>query len=241
MIELNLLPDVKQEFIRTQAQKKLVISLMIIVSMGAAAVVLLLIFYVYVAQPGLRQLVNNDIENKITEINKKKGQLTTNLTIQNQLASVTKLHEDKGAYDRFFDYFRSLNPEVPNNISISQATVDTTTTTIHLDASAKNFQAVAVFQDTLRNAELKYYDPVDEKDQKVPLFSEVTISEAGLGQDSKGTPIVSFKVALIYDSSAFSWTVRNPAVTVPNKTTTPSAAQVSVFADNPIKKEEGVQ
>ncbi len=241
MIELNLLPDVKQEFIRTQAQKKIVISLMIVVSIIAAAAVLLLVFYVYIAQPGFSSIIKADIEKKTTEIDKKKGQLTTNLTIQNQLTSITQLHESKGAYDRFFDYLRSINPAAPNNISVSQATIDTITNTVSMDATAKDFHAIAVFQDTLKNAELKYYDPEAQKEQKVPLFLNANISEAGLGQDSKGLAIATFKVALSYDVNAFSWPVKNPVVVVPNKSTTPSASQVSIFSDNRPVKKEGTQ
>lgn len=239
MIELNLLPDVKQEFIRTQAQKRLIISSMIIVSMVAAGIVVLMVFFVFVAQPGLRLLVDNDVKNKTAELNKNKN-LTRNLTIQNQLASVTQLHEDKGVYERFFDYFKGLNPETPNNISISQATIDPTSGTILLEASGKNFQAVAVFQDTLKNAELKYSDPDSKDEKKVPLFSEISISEAGLGQDSQGVQVASFKAALTYDPNAFAWAINNPSVTVPNKSTTPSASQVSVFSATP-PKQEGVE
>ncbi len=242
MIELNLLPDVKQEFIRTQAQKRVVISLMVVISIAAAALVLLLVFYVYIAQPGFQTIINNDIKDKAAEIDKKKGELTTNLTIQNQLTSITQLHEGKGVYSRFFDYLRSLNPEVPNNIKVSQATIDTTSNTILVDATAKDFHAAAVFQDTLKNAELKYYDPETEKNVEVPLFSQSDISEAGIGQDEKGASIVSFKVALVYEVNAFSWTIKSPVVTVPNKSTTPSASQVSIFADSrPVKKEGGTQ
>jgi hypothetical protein len=238
MIELNLLPDVKQEFIRIQAQKKLIISSMIVVSIAAAGVVLLMVFFVFVAQPGLRLLVDNDVKSKTAELNKNKN-LTRNLTIQNQLTAITQLHEDKGVYERFFDYFKSLNPETPNNISISQATLDPVTGIISLEASAKNFQAIAVFQDTLKNAELKYIDPSTKQSEKVSLFSAISISEAGLGQDGQGVQVASFKAALTYDPNAFAWAVTNPVVTVPNKSTTPSASQVSVFSATPPVKKEG--
>lgn len=237
MIELNLLPDVKQEFIRTQAQKKLIISSMVILSIISGGIIILLAFFVYVAQPGIKSLIDNDIKDKTNTLNKNKN-LTRDLTIQNQLTSITQLHEDKGVYDRFFEYFTSLNPEVPNNISISQATVDPPTSTITIDATAKDFHAIAVFQDTLKNAGLTYIDAGSSQEQKVSLFSDILISEAGLGLDSQGSQTASFKVTLIYDPNAFAWTISNPIVTVPNKSTTPSASQVSVFSDKPVKKQE---
>lgn len=238
MIELNLLPDVKQEFIRTQAQKKLVISSMVILSLAAAGIVALLILYVFVAQPGFKLLLDNDIKAKSAELSQNKN-LTRDLTIQNQLNSITKLHEDKGVYDRFFDYFKNLNPEAPNNISISRAIVDAPLGTIALEGTARDFQAIAVFQDTLKNAQLSYVDSGNGEDQKTALFSDIAISEAGISQNGQGVQTASFKATLTYEPNAFAWSVENPNVTVPNKSTTPSASQVSVFSANPVKKEEG--
>ena len=234
MIEVNLLPDVKQEFLRTQAQKRLVVSGMILISIVSGILVVLLIFVAYVVQPGLRLLAEGDIKTKSSQLEGDKN-LPRDLTIQNQLATITQLHEQKGVYDRFFDYFTSLNPEVPNNISISDATIDAVGGTISIEASAANYQAIAVFQDTLKNAELNYVDS-DGNSQQTPLFTDISISDAGLGQDSKGNEIASFNAALTYDPNAFSWTAQNPSVSVPNKSTTPSASQVSVFSATPAKK-----
>lgn len=237
MIELNLLPDVKQEFIRTQRQKRLIISLMILVSIISAAVVLLLVFFVYAAQPGIQLLIDNDIKDKASVLSKDKN-LPRDLTIQNQLTTLTQLHEDKGVYDRLFDYLKNLNPETPNNISISNATLDATAGAIVLEATAKDYQAIAVFQDTLKNAKLNYREPDADKTTKVPLFSEILITDAALGQNSTGVRIASFKATLTYDSNAFAWAVKSPSVVVPNESTTPSAARVSVFSATPPPKKE---
>ena len=241
MIELNLLPDVKQEFIRTQRQKRLVISLMILVSIISAAVVLLLAFFVYAAQPAVQLLIDNDIKDKAATLTKNKN-LPRDLTIQNQLTAITKLHESKGVYDRLFDYLKNLNPSAPNNISISSATLDATTGTVTLEATAKDYQAIAVFQDTLKNAKLNYRESGNDETQKTPLFSGILISEAALGQNSTGLRIASFKATLTYEPNAFAWAVNSPNVSIPNESTTPSAARVSVFSETPAPpKKEGTQ
>ncbi len=240
MIELNLLPDVKQEFVRTQRLKRTVVAGAILVSIVAIGLTLLAVFYVYVVQPGRDYLVDQDIKNKAADLKKDKN-LTRNLTIQNQLVTITQLHQQKGDFSRLFDYLKTLNPQEPNNISISQATIDTAEGTISLEASAKDFPAVSVFQDTLNNAQLSYVDPNDSSQKKVPLFSDVQISEVGLGQDSSGAQVTSFKALLTYQPEAFSWDVSKPTVSVPNENTTPSASRVNVFADKPLKKPEGVQ
>ncbi len=237
MIELNLLPDVKQEFIRAQRLKRVIISLMVLISAGAIGVVVLIGFYVYIAQPVRGRFVDGDIK-KYSEQLKKNKNLTRDLTIQNQLATVTKLHQDKGVYDRLIDFLKTLNPVEPNNISITKARLDSTTGLLSIEASASNYQAIAVFNDTLKNASLSYTDNETNESKKVPLFSTVQITETSLGQDSAGAQVAAFKVALIYDPNAFSWNIRNPVVIVPSENTTPSATRVSVFADNPLKLEE---
>lgn len=238
MIELNLLPDVKQEFVHARRQKRLVIATMVLVSIAAAAAVALLLFYAYGVQNVRQKLADDAITTKSKDLKTKKD-LVRDLTIQNQLSSLTQLHETKGVYGRLFDYLKVLNPEAPNNISISKVTVDTVTGTLLVEASAKDYQAVTVFKDTLQNAQLEYVDPEsDSKDKvKTPLFTAVDIGDTGIGKDSSGNQVASFKVTLTYDSNAFAWTVKDPSIKVPNKKTNQSAGNVSVFADSPIKKE----
>lgn len=238
MIELNLLPDVKQEFVHARRQKRLVIATMILISMVAAAVVALLLFYAYGVQNVRQKFADDAITAKSKELNGKKD-LVRDLTIQNQLSSLTQLHETKGVYGRLFDYLKVLNPEAPNNISISKVTVDTATGTLLVEASAKDYQAVTVFKDTLQNAQLVYTDPnSDSKDKvKTPLFTIVDIGNTGIGKDSSGKQVASFKATLTYDSNAFDWTVKNSSIKVPNKKTNQSASNVSVFADTAVKKE----
>lgn len=233
MIEINLLPDIKQQFIRAQRLKKLIITLMILIIAAALAIVLLLVFYVYIAQP-VRQKFADDSIKKYAQQLKGNKDLTRDLTLQQQLSTITPLHEDKGSYDRLIDYLKTLNPQAPNNISISKAQLDSEAGTISLEASAKNFQAIAIFNDTVKNAKLQYSD--SSGDQKIPLFSSVVVSDTSLGQDSSGQQVAAFKALLTYDPAAFDWTVTDPIVTIPNENTTPSAKRVSVFADKPLKE-----
>lgn len=241
MIELNLLPDVKQEFVHAKRQKRLVVSVMVLTSIVSVGVVVLLGFYAYIGQNVRQGLANSAIESKSKELKAKKN-IVRDLTIQNQLSSITKLHEQKPVYGRLFDYLKTLNPETPNNVSISKVNITPTedgTNELQIEASAKDYQAITVFKDTLENAQVQYVDPEsDTKDKvKAPLFSSVVISDTGIGKDSSGNQVASFKVALQYDPNAFAWTVKNPTVTVPNKKTNQSAS--NVFADAPVKKEGG--
>ncbi|MBI3494567.1 hypothetical protein HY004_01095 [Candidatus Saccharibacteria bacterium] len=240
MIELNLLPDIKQEFVHAKRQKRLVIVFMILISLGSIAVVVLLGLYAYAAQPVRQNFADGDIKKLSKELEDKKN-LVRDLTIQNQITTINELHAGKAVYGRLFDYLKTLNPEQPNNVSISKVTATTVDGkgAILLEASAKDYQAVAVFKDTLQNAMVQYKDPETGETVKARLFIEPpVISDTGIGQDSKGNQVASFKAALIYEPNAFAWTVHNPKVTVPNKKTNQSASNVPLFADAPVKTAE---
>lgn len=241
MIELNLLPDIKQEFVAARRQKRVVVVTMVLTSIVSVGVVVLLGFYAFVGQNVRQALANEAIKSKSKELKAKKD-IVRDLTIQNQLSSITQLHEQKPVYERLFDYLKILNPETPNNISISKVTITPTEdgdNALLIEASAKDYQAITVFKDTLENAQLEYVDPEedDKQTQKIKLFSSVVISDTGIGKDSSGKQVASFKATLLYEANAFAWNVTNSSVRVPNKKTNQSAS--NVFADAPVKQEGG--
>ncbi len=239
MIELNLLPDIKQEFVHAKRQKRVVIVAMILTSAASIGLVALLAFYAYIAQPVRQNIADSNISKLDKDLNKKKD-LVRNLTIQNQLKSINELHETKGVYGRLFGYLKSLNPEAPNNVSISKATVDTIEGTILIEASAKDYPAVVVFKDTLENAKIEYIDPQGDskKKQTTRLFPEVTVSDPGITQNNTGQQVTAFKVTLLYEPLAFDWTLKDPTIKIPKQKTNQSANRVSVFSNAPVQKEE---
>lgn len=241
MIELNLLPDIKQEFVQARRQKRLVVASMFLLSLASIAVVVLLAFYAFAGQTLRQQLADDDIKKYSKQLNEKDN-LVRDLTIQNQLASITELHKTKGEYGRIFDYLKMLNPGAPNDVKIFKAVFDTTTGIISIEASAKDFKAITVFKDTLQNAEIQYRDPEDyNKRKETPMFTGITISDAGLGKDSSGNQVASFKAQVVYDPIAFDWTIKSPVLKVPQEKTNQSASRVSVFADTPPAIEQGAQ
>lgn len=240
MIELNLLPDIKQEFVHAKRQKRIVIVAMILTSAAAIGIVAVLGFYAYVGQLVRQNLADGEIKDLSGKLQKKKN-LVQNLTVQNQLASIQQLHESKGVYGRLFEYLKILNPETPNNVSISKVSVDSITGTVALEASAKDYPAVTVFKDTLENAKLSYVDPETKEKVEPKLFTEVIISSPTLAQDSAGQQVTAFKVNLTYEPAAFSWTIPKISLKVPKLKTNQSAKGVSVFADKAPAIEGGAQ
>lgn len=232
MIELNLLPDVKQDYVRAQRLKRVIISSMILLSLVSVGVTAVLGFYVKVGQPIRQKLADDDIADKAKQLKENKN-LTRNLTLQNQLSSINQLHEQKTVLSRWLDFLSQLNPTEPNNATMSSLAIDSLQNTITFDATVKDYKAIAVLSDTLQNAQVSYIDKDGEK-QKKPLFTEIAMSQPGASKSSEGKQTASAKFTLAYEPEAVAWTTKNPTVSVPNKNTTPSASRVSIFSDKPI-------
>lgn len=101
MIEINLLPDVKQEVIRARKNRNLVATWSTIVASVAATVVLLLIIVVFVAQPLLTYSQNLRIDSDFNRYKNYPGAVSL-LTIQKQLNNLDDLHAKKAITSRVF-------------------------------------------------------------------------------------------------------------------------------------------
>ncbi|HEX4662000.1 MAG TPA: hypothetical protein VH144_00110 [Candidatus Saccharimonadales bacterium] len=221
MIQLNLLPDIKKEFIRAQRARNTVISSSILTVIVAVGVTVLAFLYVVFGQQLQFVLVNNDIT---SQSNKLKGisDLGKYLTIQNQLSALPTLHNNKTIYSRLFDYLPTLNPSAPNSMTLSSLQIDETQQTVLFTGTSQTFEALNVFKDTLQNAEISYQNSGDMT--KTKLFSKVIVEAATLGRTNNAL-LVNFSVRATYDPNAFASTSTNVTINVPNIQTTQSVLQ----------------
>lgn len=233
MIELNLLPDVKREFVRAQRLRRQIIALMIFVSLVATGLVVLIALYVYGAQLALGAVLDSNIQNKAEELAQVED-LDNYLTIQNQLAALPELHDGKMIYSRLFDYLPVLNPATPNEIRLSQLNVEQETGSITIVGNAVDYRAVTVFENTLQNAQLSFNEYGSEEQRSEPLVQNVSIDEVGLSEDVNGNRVVTFRATVDMNPAAFDRNNENTQVSVPNRNTTQSAQGVplQVFGDS---------
>lgn len=232
MIEINLLPEVKKEFVRTQRTKRTIISGIVLVSIASVALVGLLASYAFVGLPALQAQADGDI-NSIAKSLKADKNLTRNLTLQNQLSILPELHAQKGDYTPLFDIMKSLNPAAPNNVTISKLTIDAVNNTISIEGRTKDYNGIGVFRDTIKSATVAYTlrdaDGETESKKGLQLFSDVVFTDVGLGKTDTGQQIASFTVNATYDADVFSVLASNRKVTVPKQKTSPSTENVSLF------------
>lgn len=235
MIRLNLLPDVKLEYIRTKRVQARVISIATIVTIAVAALVVLLGLWVFGGQAIQKAYLTDQIK-KNGEKLKSIPDIEKYLTVQNQLANITALHEGKNDFSRLLTYLPILNPSSPNNVTITNVELASGDlgNTLVLQGEVKDYTGLTTFRDTLLNAQLE----ADEVEAG-KLFEAVVVSNSALEASSNGGAVVSFRIETTYNPNAFLSSVKNPKVSVPTKTTTQSAQSTpNVFGQSSVQREE---
>ncbi|MEO6513202.1 MAG: PilN domain-containing protein [Candidatus Saccharimonadales bacterium] len=158
MIQFNLLPDVKLEYIKTERTKRMVIGFSLLASAVSLAIFVFLVLTVDVAQKAYISGLTNEIKEKGTTLQQTPN-LSKMLTVQNQLRQLTGLHEAKPASSRMFDYLSQLTP---TNVSIAQMSLDLTAKTVVITGEATNIEAVNAFVDGLKFTTYKTSDGTQE-------------------------------------------------------------------------------
>lgn len=223
MIQLNLLPDLKKQFIKSQKTKSLVISTSILVTIGAAGLSALLFIYVTFLQQLQINLATDDIKQKESEL-KRITDIDKYLTVQAQLAALPTLHNAKGSYDRLFTFLNVLNPSAPNNVNLSNLQLSTDTRSIIFTGTTATFETLNVFVDTLKNAEVSYKAGGQGEPQKEKMFSQVLIQTSGFSHVGSKN-LVSFTIKTVYSPNGFDVQNTEVSATVPSITTTQSVTQ----------------
>lgn len=223
MIQLNLLPDLKKEFIKSQKTKGVVISASILVTIGAIGLSALLFVYVTFLQQLQINLATDDIKQKETQLSSVQD-VSKYLTIQAQLAALPDLHNGKGSYSRLFDFLGVINPGPPNNVSLSNLQLSTLDKTITVSGTTASFETLNVFVDTLKHAEVSYKVNGQGETVTNKMFTQVLVQTSGLGHVGANN-VVSFAIKTVYNQSVFDVQNTGMVAKVPNITTTQSVTQ----------------
>lgn len=209
--QLNLLPDVKLEYIKAQRSRQLVISASVLVTAAAIVLVLLLLSVDGLQKKHLSDL-NNDIKNESSQLQGEPN-ISRILTIQNQLNSLTALHQGKPAASRLFAY---LNEITPSSVDITDFNIDFTQKTATISGTSANLANVNKYVDTLKNTTYK-----DGDNSSSPLaFSNVVLSSFSLNTGSQDpNQAADYTINLAYDPTIFNIT-HNVNLIIPNLTPT---------------------
>lgn len=216
MIEINLVPDVKQELIRAQRVRAGVISLAIMVGIAAVSIVVILAIWVFAVQAARSVISDNTIKTESQKLSSVED-ISNTLTIQNQLSKISEMHNTKSIDSRIFDILATINPSAPNNISITNVSIDAATTTIRIEAQASNgYPALDVFKKTIDATQFRFTK--DDQAQSVALVNDMSDSDRSYGEDASGAKVLRFTISFVYPAELFSKTALNATIVAPEKT-----------------------
>ncbi|MCA9342572.1 hypothetical protein KC950_00970 [Candidatus Saccharibacteria bacterium] len=236
MVQFNLLPDVKLEYVKTQRTKRLVIFGALGVTGICVFILVLLFMLVNVFQRQHIGNLNDDIKQYTADL-EKVPELDEVLTIQNQLNVLNGLHEQKPAAQRIYDYLVQLTP---SDAKLSEVSINYEENTISLSGSATSLQVINKFVDTVKFTEYQYDDAKDR------AFSNVVLSSYGISESDSAQERTSYTIDLIYDPVIFDNTkavtlVVPPIISTRSITEKPQDLFEPKPIENPIDGNGGTQ
>ena len=204
MIEVNLIPDVKREYLHAQRVRNTVISVSMLVAAAAAGTVIVLGLALGSLQFASGQ-ADNAIKSKYKELSDKPD-INDLLTIQNQLTQIDMISSNRGVNSRIFDTLSAVNPQAPNNVTMSTVRYNASEKTITIEGStAGGFNAVDALKKTTK----------DSESAETPLSSSVRITNTAYAEDSGGEKKLTFTLTFSYPEELLSNSVKSLVIVSP--------------------------
>ncbi len=195
MLQFNLLPDVKIEYVKAKRMQRMVVGTAVVATVATVTITLLLFLVVYGVQKKHMSDLNKDIAKYSGQL-KSTPDLDKILTIQNQMAALGPLHDQKIVTSRIFQLIQQTTPV---SVSISDYETDFAANTIQISGSASALSRVNTYTDSLKFATFKTADGASVKP-----FSSVVLSAFGRGDDATSYTItLSFDPIIFSSSSSF--------------------------------------
>lgn len=224
MIQFNLLPNVKLEYVKARRFKRMTFLISSIVAGVALLIFIVLLVGVQIIQKNYSKNLTNEIKKESSAL---QGTTDLNkiLTIQNQLDSLPQLHEQKPVATRLLDFIKQVTP---SKVSAASMTVNFDTQAISITGSADSISTINKFIDTLK---FTTYKTEDNKENKA--FSAVVLSS--FGRDNKGA---SYQASFKFDPVIFSGSSKVTLIVPAGKITTRSETEKPESLFQPLSKPE---
>jgi Tfp pilus assembly protein PilN len=221
MIQFNLLPDIKIQYLKARRQKHVVVLVSVVATIVSLVVFIMLLTTVFVLQKKNISDLNKDIKTSSSKL-QSVPDLTKILTVQNQLGALTNLHDQKVVSSRLVNYLVQVTPA---DASVSKVEADYAQSTMTIAGSATNLSVVNTYADTLKFTKFSVADENGEKN----AFTNVALKS--FTRDSKTS---TYEITLSFDPIIFS-NSKSVTLNVPKIITTRSET------DKPAEVFQGAQ
>ena len=184
--EINLVPDIKDEFIRTLKFRNLVFFLCAVVA-SASLVVILVFVSITGGQKGFITAKGSTIDalqQKISDYN----DLSDFLTIRDQLGNISLITNNKVVLSRMFNVLSAIIPTGADYINISELSVDLSqdSPTFRFEAQANagsepfiEYNVLDSFKKSMQYMRYDYGEYVDKEDNPIPAYCIIESGEDG--------------------------------------------------------------
>lgn len=208
MIQVNLLPDVKQEYLRTQQVKHSVIVGSVLASVVSLVLVGLLFAYVELVQPQHRNNLQKDIDSSIAEI-KSKPDASKIVTVQGALEQLPALQDKKTITSNLFNYLTAFTPR---DVAYSEVKLDLSTGTLSLSGTAKDYEQANVLANNLKSATFTY--KTDGSETSIKPFSSVVFQALSKTSQNSSGKSVGFQLTVAVDPTLFDQAITDGSLKV---------------------------
>jgi hypothetical protein len=215
MLQFNLLPDVKLQYIKAERQKNMVISISTIVTIASLAVLVLLLITVFGIQRKHIHDLGADMDTTAKQLQEVED-LDKILTVQNQLNSLGGLHNGKIVSSRLYTYLAKITPAFA---TISSLKADYTMNTLEVSGSVggpktlNKFSIVNKYADSFKFTTYK----VKSSDEPAAAFTNVVLSNISRAdEEAEYTVTMSFDPRIFSNESPVILEVPNIIVTRPD-------------------------
>lgn len=207
MTQFNLLPDIKLEYLKAERNKRLVIGISVLVTAIAVTLVIGLFSYTAFQKVKINNL-SSDIKRQGSALSSE-ASINSILTIQNQIQTLTTLHEQDPNVTNLATY---LNQTIPVTTNLSSLSVDFNANTVTMSGNADSLVTINQLVDSLKFATYT----IMGVDGTKSAFSNVVLGSFGINNGQ-----ASFTINLSFDPNLFNNT-EHVTLNVPSKVTTRS-------------------
>ena len=228
MIEVNLLPTVKKDYLKAQQMKHTVIIAAVLVSIVAVVSLVLVFMYVQIVQPQHQKNVQEDIDSGVKALQDKQDAVKI-VTVQGALEQLPLLQDKKKISSSIFAYLTEFTPK---GVTYGNIKLNLTDGTLGLQGSATSLEQANILANNLKSAKFTYTK--DDSSQTLTPFSEVIFEGLSKSEQVDAAKSVSFQINFKVDPLLFDQAIKNGKITV-----NASSEQLLLQTDKPF--EEGAQ
>ena len=184
--EINLVPDIKNEMIKTIKLRNLIFFLCIIVASASVATVV-----VFGTIVGGQTLIIDSKDNSINALSSKikdYKDLNEFLTIKDQVSNIGTITDEKKVFSRAFNIINAIIPTGADYINISDANInlETDSPTLSIEAQANagtepyiDYRVLDAFKKSMEYLTFDYGEYVDRDGNAIPAYCVIDTGEDG--------------------------------------------------------------